>query len=82
MTTYAVIEVGCTECWTTSSPDTRLVTDDFAKASAEARQDSEANGRQGDAFVIRLDDGAIVAYAGGDFGDTWIENLDAEAPRP
>lgn len=71
--TYIVISVGCTECWDTSSPTVTCKTTDFTEASSTAREISEVSGRQGDAFVIRLDDGAIVAYSGGRFGDEWIE---------
>lgn len=73
MTRYAVISVGCTECNETCGPAVSLVTTDFPRASSAAAE--LAPGRQGDAFVIRLDDGAIVAYSGGDWGDEWIEDL-------
>lgn len=76
---YAVISVGCTECWDTSSPGVTLVTTDFAEASATAEE--LAPGREGDAFVLRLGDAAIVAYSGGDFEDDWIEDLNAEGAR-
>ncbi|PRB08602.1 hypothetical protein CQ047_12030 [Microbacterium sp. MYb72] len=68
-----MISVGCTECNETSAPAVTLVTADFAEASPAAAE--LAPGRQGDAFVIRLDDGAIVAYSGGDWGDEWIEEV-------
>lgn len=70
---YIVISVGCTECDTTSSPTVILTTADRERASHEAREIADSSGRQGDAFVVRLSDGAIVAHSGGSFGDEWIE---------
>lgn len=70
--TYIVISVGCTECNTTSDPSVTLTTTDYKRASNEAREIADGSGSQGDAFVVRLSDGAIVAHSGGRFGDEWI----------
>lgn len=73
---YAVITVGCTECnGGPSSPETELVTDDFAEASKLAQEISIALGALGDTFVVRLTDGAVVAKLETDdqYQNTWIE---------
>ena len=57
---YIVIEVGCTECWFSSSAEVVLVTEGFREASDLARARAHEMGRQGDAFVI-TSSGTVVA---------------------
>lgn len=71
---YAVVEVGCTECNTTSFPQVKFVIDDFELASDFARKSAQALGPSGDAFVLRLDDGKIVAFDPDGEWKSWEED--------
>lgn len=86
-TKYAVVDVGCTECGAgMSDPIIKTVTTDFTAASEEAKSLSNAGKYQADAFVIRLDDGKIVAHLGGALGLEWITEddrpLESETATP
>lgn len=68
---YVVISVGCVECYGSSKPQFLISTDSFEKASALAKMEAKDAGHSGDAFVIRLSDGRIVAYDPD--GHSWTE---------